>query len=129
MTRPDDIVRTHIGDPLTPVKEGPDVFHAELKENDDNDNTKNKFRRAGRAMARNVEGLETQAKDTAKSISQVAAREPVETVGIPSAQQDPVVMTGQTGAPAQDIVSNSLLMVTFAAEGFARLLKKKRGRQ
>lgn len=84
------------------------------------------MQRLGRAMVRNISDIQEQSKETTTaSISTVAGREPVETVGVPR-YDDPIVTNSHADVPAQDIVANAVLMAAFTVEGAGRLWRRRR---
>ncbi|HZE41941.1 MAG TPA: hypothetical protein VE172_24345 [Stackebrandtia sp.] len=130
-TPPESTWRNEIGDQLQPGPASPHrgFMKQELKSNDDDDKSKSRMNRFGRSMARNIESAQTQGKDTTASIiGQVAARDPVETVGVPQSHGGPEISHNDAAVPVQDVVANALLMSAFAVEGLSRLFKRKKNR-
>ncbi|GAA4914560.1 hypothetical protein LX16_5186 [Stackebrandtia albiflava] len=133
MTRAPAAVRepvAKVGDPVTaPPAALPDPHRQELAGHDEEDKSKSRFRRAGRAAIRHAETMQKHSKEATKvvvsdrRIFDPPASGTYTTVGVP--EPPPTSITADKIDPT-DIVGNAAVMTAFAFEAFARRFRRKK---
>ncbi|HIW62148.1 MAG TPA: hypothetical protein H9881_06805 [Candidatus Stackebrandtia excrementipullorum] len=122
-----------VGDQRQAPDEAPGPFRQELTGHDEDDKTKSKFRRASRAVARNIGDLQDQAKDaTDVAIQTRGMVDPppgntYSTVGVSNTPQ--VTSPAARETDPSDVVSTAIVMTAVAAEVFARRVRRRKARE